>query len=109
VSSVVGETGFPGDTAYAAVKAGLTGLARSLAKEVAQDHIHIHINVLASGFAETGMTAAISPAARQRITDRTLLGRFGAPAKIARATVFLSEDATFRTGTVLSVERGWST
>ena len=107
VSSVVGEIGFPGDTAYAAAKAGLTGLARSLAKEAARDHIRV--NVLAPGFAETGMTAAISPAARQRIMDRTLLGRFATAAEIAQAAVFLSEDATFCTGTVLTVDGGWST
>jgi NAD(P)-dependent dehydrogenase (short-subunit alcohol dehydrogenase family) len=72
VSSVVGEIGFPGYTACAAAKAGLTGLARSLAKEAARDHDHV--NVLASGFAETGMTAAISPTARQRITDPYVAG-----------------------------------
>jgi 3-oxoacyl-[acyl-carrier protein] reductase len=107
VSSVVGEIGFPGDTAYAAAKAGLIGLGRSLAKEAARDHIRV--NVLAPGFAETAMTAVISPAARQRIMDRTLLGRFGTPAEIAQAAVFLSEDATFCTGTVLTVDGGWST
>jgi 3-oxoacyl-[acyl-carrier protein] reductase len=106
VSSVVGEIGFPGDTAYAAAKAGLVGLARSLAKEVARDQIRV--NVLAPGFAETDMTAGVSASARNRIVDRTLLGRFAAASEIARAAVFLSEDATFCTGTVLNVDGGWS-
>jgi 3-oxoacyl-[acyl-carrier protein] reductase len=106
VSSVVGEIGFPGDTAYAASKAGLIGLARSLAKELARDGIRV--NVLAPGFAETDMTAGVSERARQRILDRTLLGRFASADEIARAAVFLSEDATFCTGTVLNVDGGWS-
>jgi 3-oxoacyl-[acyl-carrier protein] reductase len=106
VSSVVGEIGFPGDTAYAASKAGLIGLARSLAKELARDGIRV--NVLAPGFAETDMTAGVSDRARQRILDRTLLARFATAAEIARAAVFLSEDATFCTGTVLNVDGGWS-
>lgn len=106
VSSVVGEIGFPGDTAYAAAKAGMIGLARSLAKEVARDNIRV--NVLAPGFAETDMTAGVSESARRRIVDRTLLGRFGSPAEIAQAAVFLSEDATFCTGTVLNADGGWS-
>jgi 3-oxoacyl-[acyl-carrier protein] reductase len=106
VSSVVGEIGFPGDTAYAAAKAGMIGLARSLAKEVARDKIRV--NVLAPGFAETDMTAGVSESARRRIVDRTLLGRFGSPAEIAQAAVFLSEDATFCTGTVLNADGGWS-
>jgi len=106
VSSVVGEIGFPGDTAYAASKAGMIGLARSLAKEVGRDKVRV--NVLAPGFAETDMTAGVSESARRRIVDRTVLARFGAAAEIARAAVFLSEDATFCTGTVLNVDGGWS-
>lgn len=106
VSSVVGQIGFGGDTAYAASKAGLVGLARSLAKELGRDGIRV--NVLAPGFAETDMTAQVAGPARQRIMDRTILARFATAAEIARAAVFLSEDATFCTGTVLNVDGGWS-
>jgi 3-oxoacyl-[acyl-carrier protein] reductase len=55
------------------------------------------------------LVSSVSLSARQRIMDRTLLGRFGTPAEIARAAVFLSEGATFCTGTVLNVDGGWST
>lgn len=106
LSSVVGEIGFPGDTAYAASKAGLIGLARSLAKELGRDGIRV--NVLAPGFAETDMTSAVSGQARDRILDRTVLSRFATAEEVARAAVFLAEDATFCTGTVLNVDGGWS-
>lgn len=106
VSSVVGVIGHAGDTAYASVKAAMVGFARSLAKEVARDGIRV--NVLAPGFVDTDMTAAVPDKARERILQRALLGRFGTAAEIARAAVFLSEDATYCTGTVLAVDGGWS-
>ncbi len=106
VSSVVGLIGHPGDTAYASAKAAMIGFARSLAKEVGRDGIRV--NVLAPGFVDTDMTAAVPDRSRQVISDATLLGRFGTVAEIARAAVFLSEDATFCTGSVLSADGGWS-
>jgi 3-oxoacyl-[acyl-carrier protein] reductase len=106
VSSVVGLIGHPGDTAYASAKAALIGFARSLAKEVADDGIRV--NVLAPGFVDTDMTAAVSDRSRRAIADATLLGRFGTVEEIARAAVFLSEDATFCTGAVLAADGGWS-
>lgn len=106
VSSVVGLVGFPGDTAYASAKAAMIGFGRSLAKEVAHDGIRV--NVLAPGFVETDMTAAVPDAARARITERVVLRRFGEAEEVARAATFLALDATYCTGTVLTVDGGWS-
>jgi 3-oxoacyl-[acyl-carrier protein] reductase len=106
VSSAVGIVGFPGDTAYGSAKAALTGFARSLAKEVGRDGVRV--NVLAPGFVETAMTADVSERARASITRDLVIRRFGRPDEIARAAVFLSEDATYCTGTVLTVDGGWS-
>lgn len=106
VSSVVGLIGHPGDTAYASAKAAMVGFGRSLAKEVARQQIRV--NVLAPGFVETDMTDAVSVAARRRIENATVLGRFGTVDEIARAAVFLSEDATFCTGSVLTADGGWA-
>ena len=106
VASAVGLVGFPGDTAYASAKAGMVGLARSLAKELADDGVRV--NVLAPGFVDTDMTAAIPPSSRDRILGRTVLGRFGTGAEIAKAAAFLSEDATFTTGAVLTADGGWT-
>lgn len=106
VGSAVGSIGFPGDTAYASAKAAAVGFARSLAKELAQDRVRV--NVLAPGFVDTDMTSAISDRSRRKIADATLLGRFGTVEEIARAAVFLSEDATFCTGAVLAADGGWT-
>lgn len=106
VSSVVGLIGGPGDTAYASAKAGLFGFGRSLAKELARDQIRV--NVLAPGFVETDMTAEVPDGSRRGISQSILLGRFGLAEEIASAAIFLSEDATYCTGSILSVDGGWS-
>jgi 3-oxoacyl-[acyl-carrier protein] reductase len=106
VSSVVALIGFPGDTAYATAKSAMIGFGRSLAKETARHGIRV--NVLAPGFVETGMTAAVPQEARRRIAQAITLRRFGTADEISRAAVFLSEDATYCTGTVLTVDGGWS-
>lgn len=106
VSSVVGLIGHAGDTAYGSAKAAMVGFARSLAKEVGRDGIRV--NVLAPGFVDTDMTAAVPERARERIHQEAVLGRFGTAEEIATAAVFLSEDATYCTGTILSVDGGWS-
>jgi 3-oxoacyl-[acyl-carrier protein] reductase len=106
VSSVVGLQGFPGDTAYASAKSALFGFARSLAKEVGKDGIRA--NVVAPGFVETDMTADIPDVSREHIAKRAVLRRFGTTEEIAAATAFLAEDATYCTGTVLTVDGGWS-
>ena len=106
VSSVVGQMGFPGDTAYASSKAALIGFAKSLAKEEAW--AGVRVNVLAPGFVETDMTSGVEDGVRSKILDRTLLGRFGTTDEIANAAVFLALDGTFCTGTVLTIDGGWS-
>ncbi|MGB3482444.1 MAG: SDR family oxidoreductase [Mycobacterium sp.] len=106
VSSVVGIIGTAGDTAYGSAKAATIGFARSLAKEVAREGIRV--NVLAPGFVETDMTSQVSDGARARIEQATILGRFGTADEIASAAVFLSEDATFCTGSILVADGGWS-
>lgn len=106
LGSAVGTVGFRGDTAYASVKAASVGFARSLAKELASKGVRV--NVLAPGFVDTDMTAAVPESARAEIAESTLLGRFGTVEEIARAAVFLSEDASFCTGAVLAADGGWS-
>lgn len=106
MSSAVGLIGFPGDTAYASSKSALTGFARSLAKETGRTGTRV--NVLAPGFVETDMTAAIGDSPRSAIIERSVLGRFGTPEEIATAAVFLSEDAAFATGVVLPIDGGWT-
>jgi len=106
VSSVVGLIGHAGDTAYGSAKSAMVGFARSLAKEVGRDGIRV--NVLAPGFVDTDMTSDVPEKARKRIHGEAVLGRFGTAEEIASAAVFLSEDATYCTGTVLSVDGGWS-
>ncbi|MDE0066674.1 MAG: 3-oxoacyl-ACP reductase FabG [Acidimicrobiaceae bacterium] len=107
VSSVVGLGGQAGQANYAASKAGITGLARSLAKEFAGRNITV--NVVAPGPIDTDMIAALSDAQRGAMLDAVPLGRFGAPDEIAAAIEYLaSEDAGFVTGTVLAVDGGLS-
>lgn len=106
ISSVVGLIGNPGDTAYASAKAALVGFARSLAKEVGRDGIRV--NALAPGLVETDMTAGLDDRSRDRITAGLVLRRLGTAEETAKAAVFLSEDATYCTGTVLTVDGGWS-
>jgi 3-oxoacyl-[acyl-carrier protein] reductase len=106
VSSVVGLIGHAGDTAYGSAKAAMVGFARSLAKEVGRDAIRV--NVLAPGFVDTDMTSGVPDQSRERIYSEAVLGRFGTAEEVATAAVFLSEDATYCTGTILSVDGGWS-
>lgn len=106
VSSVVGIIGFPGDTAYATSKSAMFGFARSLAKEVGRDGIRV--NVIAPGFVDTAMTAEIPAESKRVIQSQAILGRSGTAEEIADAIVFMSEVATFCTGTILTVDGGWS-
>jgi 3-oxoacyl-[acyl-carrier protein] reductase len=106
ISSVVGLIGNPGDTAYGSAKAALVGFSRSLAKEVGRDGIRV--NVLAPGLVETDMTAELDDRSRSQITSKLVLRRLGTAEEAARAAVFLSENATYCTGTILTVDGGWS-
>lgn len=105
VTSVVGATGNAGQANYVASKAGLTGLIKSIAQEVASRHITA--NCVAPGFIETDMTAALGDARRQAILAAVPAGRMGRPADIAPAVVYLaSDEAAYVTGQTLHVNGG---
>ena len=105
ISSVVALTGAPGQANYAASKAGLIGLARSIARELGVRNITA--NVVAPGFIETDMTAVITEARKSEILANVPLRRYGAVAEVAKAVRFLaSDDASYITGTVLPVDGG---
>ncbi len=105
VSSVVGQSGNPGQANYAASKAGLVGFSKSLAREVASRGITV--NVVSPGMIETDMTARLDDAVRQSLSAQIPMSRFGTPDDIASAVGFLaSDEASYITGQVLSVNGG---
>jgi 3-oxoacyl-[acyl-carrier protein] reductase len=105
ISSVVAQMGNPGQVNYVAAKAGMIGLTKSLALELASRHITV--NAVAPGFIETEMTQALPEKAVEQLSARIPLGRLGTPADVAGAVVFLSsEEAGYITGHVLSVNGG---
>lgn len=105
VTSVIARLGNPGQTHYAAAKAGLEGMARSLAWEVSSRGVTV--NTLAPGFIETDMTKKLPEEQRQLMLSRTPIGRFGNTDDIANAAAFLvSDKASFITGVTLPVNGG---
>jgi 3-oxoacyl-[acyl-carrier protein] reductase len=105
VGSLVGATGNAGQANYAAAKAGLAGLTKVLALEVASRGITV--NLIAPGFVATPMTDALPEAHRTKMTEAIPLGRFGTPADVAAAAVFLaSDEAGWITGATLHVNGG---
>ncbi len=105
ISSVVGTTGNPGQANYAAAKAGLVGMTKALAQEVASRGITV--NAVAPGFVVTPMTDKLSEQQKARITGAIPLGRLGAPEDVAAAVVYLAADeAGWVTGTTLHVNGG---
>lgn len=105
IGSVVGSTGNAGQANYAAAKAGLIGLTKALAQEVASRGITV--NLIAPGFIETAMTDALSEAQRADMAGKIPLGRLGAPADIAAAAVYLAADeAGWITGATLHINGG---
>lgn len=105
ISSIVGETGNPGQANYVASKAGLIGLTKSLAQEMASRNITV--NAIAPGFVDTDMTAVLSEDLKNQMLAHIPLKRFGKPEDIAAAVKFLaSEEAGYITGAVLNVNGG---
>jgi len=105
VSSVVGLLGNPGQANYVASKAGVIGLTKAVAKELASRHITV--NAVAPGFIETSMTAGLNEKVREALQAQIPLGRLGSPEDVAHAVAFLcSEEAGYVTGQVLSVDGG---
>ena len=105
ITSVVGTSGNPGQMNYAASKAGLGGLSRSLAREVGS--LGITVNCIAPGFIQTDMTDALSQEQVKSLVDQIPLQRLGSPLDIASSVVFLcSEGASYITGTTLHVNGG---
>jgi len=105
ITSINGERGKRGQSNYAASKAGLIGLARSLAREVGP--LGIRVNCVAPGFINTPLTASLPPAVRDLALSETALGRLGEPADVADAVLFLlSTFSRHITGQVLRVDGG---
>jgi len=105
ITSVAGLAGNPGQTNYAASKAGIVGFTKSLAKELGARHITV--NAVAPGYVPTALTNSLPEALQQAAIDHTPLGRFGKPEEIAAAVAFFAADeAAFITGQVLSVDGG---
>jgi 3-oxoacyl-[acyl-carrier protein] reductase len=108
VSSVVGQTGNPGQANYAAAKAGLIGFTRSVAREVANRNITV--NALAPGYITTDITQDLPEELKAKVLEMIPAGRFGTPEDVADAAVFLASDAArYITGQVLNVDGGFVT
>jgi 3-oxoacyl-[acyl-carrier protein] reductase len=105
IASVIGSMGNPGQSNYAAAKAGIVGFSKSLAKEIGSRGITV--NVIAPGFIQTDMTAQLGEDAREALAKQIALARLGSVVDIAKATAFLaSDDAAYITGETLHVNGG---
>ena len=102
---MVGLRGNPGQANYAASKAGLIGMSKSIAKELASRNVTV--NLVAPGFIDTDMTAVLPEAAREALLKSIPMGRLGQSEDVARAVAFFAaEEAGYITGQVLCVDGG---
>jgi 3-oxoacyl-[acyl-carrier protein] reductase len=105
ITSIVGTTGNPGQANYAASKAGMVGMSKALAQEVASRGITV--NCIAPGFIETAMTAALDESQRAKLLAAVPARRLGSPQDVAVCAVFLaSDEAGYITGQTLHVNGG---
>jgi len=105
ISSVVGEMGNPGQANYCASKAGMLGMTKSMARELARRNVTV--NAITPGFIETDMTEELSEKVRNELAAQIPLGRFGSSEDIAHAVLFLASDgAGYITGQTLGVNGG---
>ncbi|WOI55023.1 3-oxoacyl-ACP reductase FabG [Palleronia sp. LCG004] len=105
IASIVGQTGNPGQANYAAAKAGMIGMSKSLAQEVASRGITV--NCVSPGFIETAMTENLNDKQRDGLLSQIPAGRMGTPNEIAAAVLYLaSEEAAYVTGATLHVNGG---
>jgi len=105
ITSVVAQSGNPGQVNYAAAKAGVEGMTRSLAREIASRNVTV--NCIAPGFIDTDMTRELDDSSRKKLLEQVPMNRLGQPEEIASAVNFLaSKDAGYITGTTLHVNGG---
>jgi len=105
IGSINGQAGQVGQTNYAAAKAGMIGFSKALALESATKNVTV--NVICPGYIDTEMVQAVAPEIREQIRRKIPVGRFGEPAEIARAVLFLvADDAGFITGSTLTANGG---
>jgi 3-oxoacyl-[acyl-carrier protein] reductase len=105
LTSVVGEMGNAGQAGYAATKAGLIGLTKSVARELASRNVRV--NAVAPGYIDTDMTASLPEGAKQKMAEMIPLGRLGSADDVAAAVAWLcSDQASYVTGEVLRVNGG---
>ena len=105
IASVVGVMGNPGQANYCASKAGMIGMSKAIAAEIASRNVTV--NCIAPGFIKTAMTDALNEEQQKRITDNIPAGRFGLPEDVAAAAIFLaSDEAAYITGQTIHINGG---